>query len=78
MTGKHRKVHRALNYFDHFLVYVSSVSSSISTSVFPTLAGVPIGVASSPVGWNIGAIIVRIKTDKSIINKKENDISVTS
>ena len=63
---------------DHFLVYVSSVSSSISTSVFPTLVGVPIGVASSPVGWKIGAIIVRIKTDKSIINKKENDINVIS
>ena len=26
MTTKHKKVYRALNYFEHFLVFVSAVS----------------------------------------------------
>ena len=50
MSGKDRKVYRSLNYFEHFLVFVSSVSSCASTSVFPSVADVSIGVTSSPIG----------------------------
>ena len=70
MSGKDRKVYRSLNYFEHFLVFVSSVSSCASTSVFPSVADVSIGVTSSPIGWKTGTITARIKTLESSRKRK--------
>ena len=53
MSKKHKKVRRALNYFDHFLVFVSAVRNCISTSAFASLVDVPVGIASSAVGLKI-------------------------
>ena len=49
MKGKHKKVCRVLNYFEHFLVFVSNVSEYVSIFTFDSLFGVPIGIASSAV-----------------------------
>lgn len=39
----------ALNYFEHFLVFVSAISGCVSVSAFAPLAGLPVGIASSAV-----------------------------
>ena len=39
MSEKHEKVCKALNYFQHFLVFVSGVSGCVLTSVFASLVG---------------------------------------
>ena len=42
MSEKHKKVCRALNYFDHSLVFVSAVSRYVSISAFASLLGVAV------------------------------------
>ena len=64
MSEKHKKVCRVLNYFEHFVVFVSSVSDCISISVFASLAGVSVGIASSVVGLEICAITAGTKKYK--------------
>ena len=47
---------RVFNYFDHFLDFVSAVKCCVSTSVFASLFGVPVGIASSAVGLKLTSI----------------------
>ena len=47
---------RVLNYLEHFLVFVSAVSSCVSISAFVLLVVVPVGIASCLVGLKICAI----------------------
>ena len=60
-----------LYYIEHFLTLVFAVTTCISISCFASLIGISKGIMSSKIGWNIYAIIGRIKTYKSIIKKKE-------
>ena len=55
MSEKHKKVCMDLNYFEHFLVLVSTLSGSASISAFDSLVDVPKGIASSPVRIKICA-----------------------
>ena len=64
MSEKHKKVCRVLNYFEHFVVFVSSVKDCISISVFASLASVSVGIASSAVGLEICAITAGTKKYK--------------
>ena len=57
MSKKHKKVCRALNYFDeHFLVFVYSVSGCVSIFAFSSLVGVPVCIVSFVVGIKICTI----------------------
>ena len=47
MSREHKIVSKALNYFDHFVPFVSAVSGCVSISAFASLVGVPIGIAIS-------------------------------
>ena len=38
MNKKYKKVFKALNYFDHFLIFVSAVSGCVSISLVGVLA----------------------------------------
>ena len=69
MSAKHWKKCKALNYFEHFLVLVSAVSGCVSISVFASLVGHPVGIASSAVVLKICTITAGIKTYKSVIKK---------
>ena len=62
-------MYRILNYYEHFLIFISAVSGCVSISVFTSLVGVPVGIASSAVGINICAITAEIKMYKSNIKK---------
>ena len=42
MSKKHKKVYRVLNYIEHLLVLLSTVTGCVSISVFAFLVGIPI------------------------------------
>ena len=66
MSKKHEKVCRVLNYIDHSLIVISTISGCVSISAFTSLVGIPIGIASSVIVLKTA----RIKMYKSIIEKK--------
>ena len=53
---KHKNVCRALNYFEHFLVFISAVSGCVSISAFTSVVGAPIGIGNSEVRPKVCAI----------------------
>ena len=71
ISKKHKKVCTTLNYIEHFLILGSTVTGSVSFSVFASLVGIPIGITSSAIGLKICVIIAAIKKYKSIIKKKK-------
>ena len=72
MSKKHEKVYRVLNYINHLLILVSTVTRCISISAFASLVEIPIGVMSFAIGLKICVITARIKNHKLIIKKKKN------
>ena len=70
ISEKHKKVCRDLNYFEHFLLLISTVGGCVSIFAFASLVGVSVGIASSSVGLKFFALTVGIKKYKSIIKKK--------
>ena len=71
ISKKHKKFCTTLNYIEHFLILGSTVTGSVSFSVFASLVGIPIGITSSAIGLKICVIIAAIKKYKSIIKKKK-------
>ena len=70
VTKKHKKVYRVLNFLDHSLIVISTITGYISISAFAALVGFPTGITSSGTGLKICVITAGIKKYKSIINKK--------
>ena len=70
MSEKHGKMCRALNYFEHFLAFLSVVTSWVSIWAFTSLFGVSLDIPSSTVGLKNYAITTGIKKQKSAIKKK--------
>ena len=71
ISKKHKKVCATLNYIKHFLILGSTVTGSVSISVFASLVGIPIGITSSAIGLKIFVITAAIKKYKLIIKKKK-------
>ena len=71
MSKKHKKVCATLNYIEHLLILVSTISGCISISAFASLLGIPIEITSSAIELKICAITARVKKYKSIIKKKK-------
>ena len=69
-SEKHKKVCRALNYFEHFLVSIYAVSGCASIFSFASLLRVPVGIASSAVGLRICAITAEAKKYISQLSRK--------
>ena len=61
MSKKYKKVCTSLNYIEHFLILISTITVCIWISSFTSLVGIPIGVTSSAIGLKICAITVGIK-----------------
>ena len=49
MSKKHKNVCPVLNYIEHLLILISTVTGWVSISVFAFLAGIPIGITSSAI-----------------------------
>ena len=50
MSRKHKKFCRVLNYIDHLLTVIATITGFASISAFASLVGIPIGIMSSAVG----------------------------
>ena len=64
MGEKYKKTSKYLNYFEHLLILVSTVTSCVSISAFVSLVFAPVGFASSKVRINLCAITAGIKRYK--------------
>ena len=71
MSRKHKKVYRGLNYIEHLLISISTVTGCISISSSASLVGIPIWIKSSAIGLKICVITAGIKKYKSITKKKK-------
>ena len=74
MSKKHKKVCRVelqLNYIEHLLILISTVTGRVFISTFATLVGIPIEIMSSAVRLIICVITAEIKKSKSIIQKEK-------
>ena len=69
MSKKH-KVCRILNYIDHLVITISTITGCVSISAFTSLVGITIGVISSAIRLKICVTTSEIKRKKSIIKKK--------
>ena len=56
MKKKNKNVPTNSVYIEHLLILASAVTGCISVSPFASLAGFPMGIASSTVGLKITAI----------------------
>ena len=70
MSKKHKKVSATLNYIQHFLILVFTITGCASIFSFASLNGIAIGITSSAIGLKICAITAGIKKYESIIKKK--------
>ena len=75
LSSKHKKVCRVLNYIEHSLILISTITGCVSISAFASLVEIPIEIRSSAIGFNICVINAGIKKCKSINkkNKKKQD-----
>ena len=47
MSKKHKKCSKVLNYIDHLLIAISTITRYVSISAFACLVGIPIGITNS-------------------------------
>ena len=72
MSEKYKMIWKYLNYVEHLLVLVSTVTGCVSISAFASLVCIPVGITSSAVELKICAVTAGIKKYKSIIKKIKN------
>ena len=53
LSKKHRKFCRVLNYIEHSLILISTITGCVSISAFTSLVRISIGTTSSAIGVNI-------------------------
>ena len=71
ISKKHKKVCRVLNYIEHSLILISTITGCVFNSDFTSLVGIPIGITSSAIGLKICVMTTVIKKYKSISKKNE-------
>ena len=60
-----------MNYIEHFLILISTVTGCVLISAFASLVAITIGITSYSIRSKIRKITVEIKEYKSIIKKKK-------
>ena len=70
MSKKHKKVCRVLNYIDHSLIVISTITGCVYISAFASIVAIPLRITSSAIELKICVITAGIKTYKSIIKLK--------
>ena len=74
ISKKQKKVYRVLNYTQHLLILISTVSGYVSYSAFASSAVIHIGIGSSAIWLKNFVIIAEIKKYKSIIKEKKKNM----
>ena len=49
----HKKVSRVLNYIEHSLIAISTITPCVFISAFASIVGIPIGITSPAIRLNI-------------------------
>ena len=60
-----------MNYIDHLLIVISTITGYASIYAFAFLVDIPIGITSSAIRLKVYAITPEIEKYKSIIKKKK-------
>ena len=71
ISKKHKKVCTTLNYIQHSLILISTITGCIFISAFASLVGIPIAITNSAVGLTSCVLTAASKNCKSIIKKKK-------
>ena len=74
MIKKYKKVCRVLNYIDHLLIVISTITGRVSISDFASSVGIPIGNTNFAIGLKACAITAWIKKCKWIIIKSKKSM----
>ena len=61
MNKKHKKRCRVLNYIDHLLIVICTITGCVSISAFGCLVGIPIRIMGCTTGLKIFPITTGIK-----------------
>ena len=67
MSKKH-KVCRILNYIDHLVITISTITGCVSISAFTSLVGITIGVISSAYNLIIKNLCNNLRNQKEKVN----------
>ena len=70
MSKKHKKVCKVLNYIEHLLIVIFTITGCVFISAFASSVAISIGIMSSAIGVKIWIITVEVKKYKSINKKK--------
>ena len=62
-----------MNYVDHLLIVISTITWCVFISAFASLLGISIGITISATGLKICVITAEIKKYKSIFKKKKEN-----
>ena len=62
-----------MNFVDHLLIVISTITGCVFISAFASLVGISIGITISAIGLKICVIAAEIKKYKSIIKKKKEN-----
>ena len=71
ISKKHINFCTVLNYVDHSLIVISTITVCTSISAFASLIGIHIGITSSAIALKTCVIFAGIKKYKSMIKKKK-------
>ena len=63
-----------MNYIEHLLIVISTLTGCVSISAFASLVGIPLRITSSAVGLKICVTAAGIKKYKSIIKKRRGSM----
>ena len=71
ISKKHKKVCTTLNYIQHSLILISTITGCIFISAFASFVGIPIAITNSAAGLTSCVLTAASKNYKSIIKKKK-------
>ena len=71
MSEKHKTVFRNLNYFEHFLLFISAVTVYLSISVLASKVSIPESISSSALGLKSLQSLQELKSISQLSRKKE-------
>ena len=70
ISKNHKNVSRVLNYIDHSLIAISTITRCVSISAFAPLVGIPVRIRRSSIGSKSCVITAGMKRYQLIIKKK--------
>ena len=70
LSEKYKKTYNYLNYVEHLLILISTVTVCVSISAFGSLVCVSVGITSSPVGLKLVHLLQELKSICQLSRKR--------